>query len=1009
MICPKCKNQISNNLLRCPVCNLKVKLVCPNCKSLNRLGVQKCEHCEFELIKFCENCKCANLPTASVCRKCGIEFPTKNIDQAENVEKMEEVEDKIEQFEPPQGFKDQLEAKNSIIEAIKSPHKFIIALSAPEGYGKSLILRYMLSDFQYKNSGYVWLWGECSALTQVSTFGLIQDMFLNYLGLSGFCVDVQNFSKKNKSLFQNIFSKMNAAEISDFINFLYPHETAKFEDILFNKEKTFEMLEKALWSISQNKKMNIVIDDFDLVDGASYEFLSSIVSKGFLNEDLKIIFTQKDKKIAQGYFYSESLTDGFYENIFLGKIDKEQMNNLIKTILNGANPLPEGLKSKIYKNAKGSSAYVEQVMLLLGELGIVYKENDETKFSEDEWTFELPDDVFGVLKLRLEKIKEDFSHVLKILYAASVLGNKFNIQILESIAQMEQESFKNTLNFLKNVGFIEQVNPNSLVFKNTQIWRYVFEEAKISSEFNEINEKLYNILNPLVLSNSSLKALIVQNIEQKSLAYNIWSNNTRLASYIGDSTLYVIFEKQCLKLVKELKLQNAQVIENNICERIGKLLHVSNPEEAIEYLSSAILYYKKFQNKIKLIELSGYIAKSCQKVGNYFGIIETADLVIEQLNPKEHGLEIAFVKSRKLEALLHIGNCEQIINLVNNEIIGILEAHLAKPNKNKLIPATDIYKAWLDTTLKLATAYIIQGNNRSFELLESILEAIRINKIEDVQYLCKVQISQALAHTFRGDIQASDDILDEIVQQYKTRKLDDDIVSRWNLIYILNKVFKKDTTRLKEDLFSVATFANNCNDLFTKNILKTILGVIIRNEGNLSKALEIYNEQIIFFSKEKIATGALLCWLLIAEATLNSQSADKALDIAQKALEVAKNPKINNYYFMTCYKKLIAEIYIIKGDFEAAKMYLEKALLIANKFDLKFLQMLLYELYGKYLEEIVTKQADNKLHLADSALKMYKKSIDIAAQLKLKAHVAAIERNQSGFKAYCQLNNIHLI
>ena len=214
----------------------------------------------------------------------------------------------------------------------------------------------------------------------------------------------------------------------------------------------------------------------------------------------------------------------------------------------------------------------------------------------------------------------------------------------------------------------------------------------------------------------------------------------------------------------------------------------------------------------------------------------------------------------------------------------------------------------------------------------------------------------------------------------------------WNFINILNKIYKQDWANIKEDMYSVATFANNYNDVLVKNMLKVFLGKVLQEEGNLSKALEIFNEQVTIFAKEKIAIGAMLCWYYIAKLTLVTDGSDKALDIALKALDVAKNPKISNYYFMVLYKKLIA--------------YIEKGLMIVKQYDMKLLRISLYQLYAKYLEEMVSKKPQNKANYAHNAIEAYKKALAMTNDMDIPNIQADINKNLASFKAFCQLNQI---
>ena len=248
-------------------------------------------------------------------------------------------------------------------------------------------------------------------------------------------------------------------------------------------------------------------------------------------------------------------------------------------------------------------------------------------------------------------------------------------------------------------------------------------------------------------------------------------------------------------------------------------------------------------------------------------------------------------------------------------------------------------------------------------------------------------------------------ILNETLQSYSGARMDNEMLSAWNFVNILNKFFIRDYNKINEELFDVVAFANNAGDLFSKNILKTLLGKIIKESGNVLKALEIYNEQVTYFASAKIATGAMLCWYLIIEATLIMEGPERALEIAEKALDVSKNPKIN-YYFMVWYKMQIAEIYAIKGDLDAVKMYAEKALLLAKKYNLNYQKVKLYLIYGKYFEERLLKSKDKKEILTPNVLKNYKTALGLAKKLQIDTLVNEANNAISNFDAFCKLNKI---
>lgn len=934
--------------------------------------------------------------------------------------KAEEISQEIEQFreELEDDFSgvsndqsnikicDQMKCKKLIVNAIRNPDKLIIGMSAPEGSGKSTVLKYLFGDLM--NENHAWLWGECSANSQISPFGIFQEMILTFFNMPNFSNMSQDFLKQAKTMLSQTLPNFSQTEIFNLFNFLYPTLTANFEDILVNKDTTFELLEKLILEISKKANLIIVIDDFDMIDGASYEFLSYFVDKGYLGNSIKLLITYKDNRITQGYFYSENIAQNQYEDIRLSKLTKKDAFNFIKMFFNGTNPLPENIFGQIFEYSQGNSAYIEQILILFNEYKILTTKDGVTKYRKTSIEQKLPSNIYEILNLRLRYLQKKQPSAFKMLCTAAIMGNKFNIRLLEIIMKMKPQEFQNVTQLLCSSAYIAQFNTNIFEFKNTILWKFVYEKAKQNKDFVVLNEKIFDIINSFTLSSNALKALIAQSLNQKLLALNIWTENVKLCSYLGDEHLWALSQKQCLKIAQETEPENNLVIINNIQERLGKLLYTTKPTEAIVYLSNAISNALKINNQPKIIELAGYLSKSCSLTGNYVGVIEAIDTILKIVEPLGNKLETALIKYKKLKAIFSIGNSEEIYNLASNEIIPIVEQALSGVIPNNDISMDVIYETWLECNLTVAMALISQGNKKAFDVLSVIDEIVLKNNVENKNYLQRLKLAKALAFSIQGDIKKSDDLLVEFSQETSKEIVEPDIISMWNFINILNKLFKHEWQNIKQDLYSVVTFANNYNDVLVKNLLKVFLGKILQEEGNLSKALDIFNEQVTIFAKEKIAIGAMLCWYYIAKITLVTEGTDKALDISQKALDVAKNPKISNYYFMVLYKRLIAEIYLIKGDTDAAKMYIEKALMIAKQYDLKFLKISLYQLYSKYLEEMVLKKPQNKANYAQNAINTYKKTITLVQSLSIKPIEEEVQKNYASFKAFCQLNNIQV-
>ena len=143
------------------------------------------------------------------------------------------------------------------------------------------------------------------------------------------------------------------------------------------------------------------------------------------------------------------------------------------------------------------------------------------------------------------------------------------------------------------------------------------------------------------------------------------------------------------------------------------------------------------------------------------------------------------------------------------------------------------------------------------------------------------------------------------------------------------------------------------------------------DKSDYKKALEILEEQVSYFAKEKMSTGVLLSWYLIAKTRLITNGTQFALDIATKALDIAQGPNINNYFFIVMFNKLIGEIYIAKQDFESAKVYIEKAIVLSKQFNLELLLTKCYILYAKFYHELALPKSINRINYIKHAFKMF--------------------------------------
>ena len=985
MKCPVCKKNISDKSLKCPYCKSRTGLLCTHCNTINPLGALKCSNCGSDLLKICSKCNSVNFPTATKCRKCSSPFG-----EPEKEKKKKKISPQDLVYVPKSYSIN--ESVNLLVNSIKSKDKKVISLSGEKGVGKSTVLKNTIKKLEKEN--YQWCIGKCTPLTQLTPGGVVQDMILNLFSLPIFNINNNELRKNAFDFFSKEFKFLEGNEINEFLNFIYSFKDGNYEDIIINKKRTFALLLRIFDAFCSTGRFVFILDNFDFIDGFSAEFFNNFISNEQNWKNLKFVAVYNDAKPIVKFFGSETKSLKSFEDINIKPLSAEEIEKEFVFAETTKNYLSDREKEVIIEKSKGNLAYLQQAYSYAFDCQITDR------------TFILPDNFSELIKTRLEILKKTNPTANKMLSACAILGDKINIALVKEIFTCTNAELDDVLFYLEKSNFIRPVDESCFEFNNLLLWETVLKNITRDSEFDDINVKIGRAVSMFNLNTNATMAMIAHNLKENRMAFDIWTKTTRLAAYVGDINLYVIAQKQCLALINEFNENETLNIRYNISEKLGKLLSEYDPEEAMDFLPDAISHAKSNNDEVKEIELLSYLANCCSKTGNYYGNTECVDNVLKKIDDSQE-LEKAMVLSTKLPALLDIGNCGEVINLADNDILPILNNYLSKPKLNKVYPLGLLFDTWLKVYLSLAHALALQGNVRSLEVLKNLFSIIDKHKISDKNLIGRIKLVEAYANTMVGDFAKCEELLQNVETQYAS-DLDYNSISRKNLIAIVNSFFKKEYDGMRERLFDAVTFANNTGDNNTKNILKALLGKLIKDENKASHALDIYNEQVTYFANQKMALGALLSWYLIADATIVTENSKSAIDIASQALEISLNPKIANYFFAVNLRIVIAKAYMNIADFSTAKMHIEEALKLAKTYQMNDMLSLTYLLYGEYYHEIGTVAQNRKEYLTGASI-MYEKALELViSKTKNLAVKSRISQKKDELSNFCIENGIKL-
>ncbi len=837
----------------------------------------------------------------------------------------------------------------------------VIALNAPRGAGKTHLLNdlnFHLSKSEYRD--YLTFYAQCSALTQISPYGLIQSFFVKFFECPNVLNDEFDIKEFEKNVLEKLgIEKLDEEKVETLANIIYPMKKDDFENILINKEITYNHLREVFDYLKRKKRLVLIIDDFDLIDESSYGFLKYLVEDDFFDTDAKIVLGYKNHHSPAMYFQTTKLNNQNCLNISLKTLNIKESRDFVKKVLRLEFLKENNIKDYILLNTASLLGDLIDDKILAPVL-----ELSENEFRDSLLTLEKK----GYLKLRRE---DKYGFRNSLIWSYCYIQAKEEPEVKKYVQLMLTHLNNKIISTPLICPILAQITGNkTLAFS---LWTY---SLRYSSYIGDVS--LYTMAQKQCL-------ILLENVKLDNLEYT--KNNI------------------CERLGKLIYTKNPQEAKDYLTNVI-----VSFQKEDKNKTQEQINYAVN-----KIIDISGYLVKSTYLTQDYTGCIEIVDNVLKYFNLKDaqdkkyvHELKTTLIKTRKLEALLQLGSWEELASLVNSEINPVLQKNLNIFSKHKWISQSEIFYAWIEANIILAQSYSQQGSPLAIELISEIEKVLSKEKgVRSELLKIRLAYANAMAKTSKGNFDESDAILQDIVTDFSYVIDAPKMVCEWNIISLINKILRYDFDTIKDELFEATAYANNSNDEVSKNILKTLLAYVFLEEKSYLKALEIATEQMQYFSSKKIAFGALLSWYISAASTAYNKTDMYCIEICEKAVKICENAQNNNSYFKILFQELLSKVYLKLNDKENAGMYCEQALNCANENELLYLQARLTWLKTTIARENLSIQPDNKkVEYAKNVIKMYNKSIELCQRLNLVNIIKKIEKELTSFRAHCQLNRI---
>jgi tetratricopeptide (TPR) repeat protein/KaiC/GvpD/RAD55 family RecA-like ATPase len=303
------------------------------------------------------------------------------------------------------------------------------------------------------------------------------------------------------------------------------------------KDLTFAAVTKALLHISAKKPTILFIDDLHWVDSASLALLHYI-SRAIINQRVLMLATFRSEALspnAEGLPHPlvEALRlmrrEDLFKEIKLPNLSLTYVSAIAENALGGS--LAPEFAEKLARESHGNPLFIVESLRMLSERGRLVQDRGQWHFSVDE--LGIPTKIRDIILQRVSVLKPNQRRVLDL---ASVIGEKFDVELLGAVLGQDSLEVLETLNSIAQSSSLVVCEGESYRFDHEKSREAIYEEISLPLKRGyhaRIAEKIENAsqgAKEISLSNLAYHYAQSGN-KKKSVKYSLAAGQDALARF----------------------------------------------------------------------------------------------------------------------------------------------------------------------------------------------------------------------------------------------------------------------------------------------------------------------------------------------------------------------------------------------------------------------------------------------------------------------------------------------
>ncbi len=259
---------------------------------------------------------------------------------------------------------------------------------------------------------------------------------------------------------------------------IYPPR-AKDMDYMAEKDKMFEAIIQLFNNITSRKPLVLFLDDLHWADFSSIQLLEYLLHN-MVNNKILIIGSYRPEDLPENEnFISELVNNLKRENLQnhiqkmkLERLNRNDINGIVKNIFD--EQVPNKFVNLIFLKSEGNPLYAEEILKSLLEDKIIDLNDKSWYNSLDYSQIEIPNSIYEVIQVRLDRVTKGNEFIDQILKYSSVIGSTFNFDILQKAMELDEEKLLDQIEKLMKANIIHEINDDEYKFDHTLISEVIY-------------------------------------------------------------------------------------------------------------------------------------------------------------------------------------------------------------------------------------------------------------------------------------------------------------------------------------------------------------------------------------------------------------------------------------------------------------------------------------------------------------------------------------------------------